>query len=210
MDVFKTLQASLHYYEHVANKETPERAAMTVAQTQKLRKIIARIENELETIQTQKDTLKDQLSRIFEGPELREHRYDLRVVLVHDGLYGRSHLYSYVNDNGTWWKTVDWDVTEVSEETVLTDPAGLHLGAGPYMLIYSRAVPEKDHQKPLQWPEEVVRAVRLNNELFLKRMTQGETSATVEVSIPSSTSASGFATPLELPVTPGEEMDMSG
>jgi hypothetical protein len=92
MDVFKTLQASLHYYEHVANKETPERAAMTVAQTQKLRKIIARIENELESesrrcslivtvplipflaIQTQKDNLKDQLSRIFEGPELREHR----------------------------------------------------------------------------------------------------------------------------------------
>src|SRR5712672_1227024 len=33
---------------------------------------------------------------------------------MHDGLYGRSHLYSYVNDNGTWWKTVDWAVTEAS------------------------------------------------------------------------------------------------
>ncbi len=33
---------------------------------------------------------------------------------MHDGVYGRSHLYSYVNDNGTWWKTVDWVVTEVS------------------------------------------------------------------------------------------------
>jgi hypothetical protein len=33
---------------------------------------------------------------------------------MHDGLYGRSHLYSYVNDNGMWWKTVDWSVTEVS------------------------------------------------------------------------------------------------
>lgn len=81
-------------------------------------------------IQTQKENLKDQLSQIFEGPELREHRvpyiafvhwtwltplqYDLRVVLMHDGLYGRSHLYSYVNDNGMWWKTVDRSVTEVS------------------------------------------------------------------------------------------------
>lgn len=33
---------------------------------------------------------------------------------MHDGVYGRNHLYSYVNDNDTWWKTVDWDVTEAS------------------------------------------------------------------------------------------------
>jgi hypothetical protein len=92
---------------------------------------------------------------------------------MHDGLFGRSHLYSYVNDNGTWWKTIDWDVTEagrwslilnpscpcislqVPEETVLTDATGFHLSAGPYMLIYSRAVPEGD-QGPLPWPEDVV------------------------------------------------------
>jgi hypothetical protein len=49
VDVLKSLQATLHYYEHVANKETPERAAAIVTQTQKLRKIIARIENELES-----------------------------------------------------------------------------------------------------------------------------------------------------------------
>jgi hypothetical protein len=36
---------------------------------------------------------------------------------MHDGVYGRSHLYSYVNDNGTWWKTVDWVVTEASDVT---------------------------------------------------------------------------------------------
>jgi hypothetical protein len=35
---------------------------------------------------------------------------------MHDGVYGRSHLYSYVNDNGTWWKTVDWVVTEASDD----------------------------------------------------------------------------------------------
>jgi hypothetical protein len=49
VDVLKSLQATLHYYEHVANKETPERAGAIVTQTQKLRKIIARIENELES-----------------------------------------------------------------------------------------------------------------------------------------------------------------
>ena len=49
MDISKSLQATLYYYEHVAFKETPERAAAIVGQTQKLRKIIARIENELES-----------------------------------------------------------------------------------------------------------------------------------------------------------------
>ena len=167
---------------------------------------------------------------------------------MHDGLYGRPHLYSYVNDNGTWWKTVDWDVTEAScrplspkapplfvlsqvpEETVLTDPTGFHLGAGPYMLSYSRAIPEGDPE-PLQWPEDVVvraqpifflssgrphnctfprqRAVQLNNQLFLKRFTQDDTSGTVEMSIPSSTSASRFTTPMEGPITPGDTMDVS-
>lgn len=212
IDISKSLQATLHYYEHVANKETPERAAAIVWQTQKLRKIITRIENELETIQVQKDDLKGQLSRLYDGPELREHRYDLRVVFMHDGVYGRSHLYSYVNDNGTWWKTVDWVVTEVSEETVLTDPTGFHLGAGPYMLIYSRAIPEGD-QEPLQWPEDVVRAVQRHNQLFLRNISQGTTSTatseTLEISVPSSTSVSGFTTPLEMPITPGEPMDMS-
>lgn len=208
LDVLKSLRSTLHYYEHVANKETPERAAMIVTQTQKLRKILTRIENELETIQTQKDNLKDQLSRIFEGPELREHRYDLRVVLMHDGLYGRSHLYSYVNDNGTWWKTVDWSVTEVSEETVLTDQTGFHLGAGPYMLIYSRAVPE-EYLGLLPWPENVVRDVERHNQLFLESVEPEAVTQTIQVSIPSSTSASGFNTPLEAPITPGERMDLS-
>jgi hypothetical protein len=49
MDVLKSLRAALHYYEHVANRDTPERMSVIVTQTQKLRKILARIENVLES-----------------------------------------------------------------------------------------------------------------------------------------------------------------
>lgn len=88
---------------------------------------------------------------------------------MHTGLPGRKQKYSYVQDNqGTWWKTVDYTVTEVSwfpffpndrllsicqvpEETVFSDPAGLHLGAGPYMLIYSRHIEAENLSMP-QWP----------------------------------------------------------
>ena len=44
---------------------------------------------------------------------------------------------------------------QVSEETVLTDPTGLHLGAGPYFLIYSRAIPWEDEDMRSSWPEDV-------------------------------------------------------
>jgi predicted SprT family Zn-dependent metalloprotease len=100
-------------------------------------------------------------------------QYDLRVVFVHDGLFGRKQFYSYVKDKGVWWKTVDNEVTEVrfcssscpscssfyqaSEETVLTDRTGVHLGAGPYMLLYSRALTPDDQteyeSKKIEWPE---------------------------------------------------------
>ena len=39
-------------------------------------------------------------------------QYDLRFVLVHDGLYGRNHLYSYIKQKGHWWKTLDYNVTK--------------------------------------------------------------------------------------------------
>jgi hypothetical protein len=90
---------------------------------------------------------------------------------MHTGLPGRKQIYSYVQDNyGVWWKTLDYTVTEVClccyphhclgadyiqvpEETVLTDPTGLHLSAGPYMLIYSRHMSDEEQTTPVVWPQ---------------------------------------------------------
>lgn len=78
---------------------------------------------------------------------------------MHDGMYGRSHLYTYVkSSNGSWWKILDHDVTQVclfisnlfhlvysylggqvTEEAVLTDKTGLYMNAGPYLLFYTRS-----------------------------------------------------------------------
>ena len=74
--------------------------------------------------------LNQELVGLFDVPELQNHRvrcssivyyslptpiqYDLRVVLLHDGLFGRKHIYSYVQSKGVWWKTVDREVTEVN------------------------------------------------------------------------------------------------
>ena len=42
---------------------------------------------------------------------------------------------------------------QVSEEIVLSDPTGLHLGAGPYMLVYSQYLSEEEMNRPLIWPK---------------------------------------------------------
>lgn len=47
---------------------------------------------------------------------------------------------------------MDHEVTEVQEEVMLSDPAGLHLGAGPYMLVYSRQMSDESLREPLVWP----------------------------------------------------------
>jgi len=90
-----------------------------------------------------------------------------------DGVYGRTHTYSYVRArNGKWYKCVESTVTEVGsglfffphtedvvysfpcqveEKTVLSDPTGLHMGAGPFMLIYSQSLGDS----PVGEPEEI-------------------------------------------------------
>lgn len=44
---------------------------------------------------------------------------------------------------------------QVSEETVFNDKNGLHLGTGPYLLLYSRAIPESLRNTPMPWPDVV-------------------------------------------------------
>jgi hypothetical protein len=43
---------------------------------------------------------------------------------------------------------------KVTEEMVLTDPNGLHLGAGPYLLLYSRYLSQERIKLPMPWPPE--------------------------------------------------------
>jgi len=94
-------------------------------------------------------------------------KYDLRVVLMHDGLKGRKHVYSYVHHDDVWWKIVGHTVTKVPLEAVLNDKDGMHLGAGPFLLIYSRSLPE-----PLvsEWPNVVKAGARADSSEFLAKL----------------------------------------
>ncbi|KDR77056.1 hypothetical protein GALMADRAFT_267246 [Galerina marginata CBS 339.88] len=150
----QNLQSTIHHYENVVNHKdypVPERTLQTIMD--KLKDAMADIRREVEDVEHKIETLQAEIAILFDCPELQVFRYDLRSVLMHTGLPGRKEMYSYVQDTaGTWWKTVDHEVTGVTEETVLTDPAGLHLGAGPYMLFYSRHLSKEHIQEPLVLP----------------------------------------------------------
>ncbi|KAH9949345.1 hypothetical protein B0H21DRAFT_820149 [Amylocystis lapponica] len=217
-DTLADVRASLHYYEHVAEHgDDPARQALLHDTALKLRKVLTRIENELQTIDATVAKLRAEAAAIFDCPELQKHRYDLRAVLVHDGLYGRNHLYSYVKQKGVWWKTLDFSVTEVPEDTVLNDPVGLHLGAGPYFLIYSRALPEEDEDMRAPWPEDIKNSVKHNNRMFLRQLSP-EIAAQVHDPNSPPSSPSMPLTPsdytissvaVEPPESRGEPMDMT-
>jgi len=64
---------------------------------------------------------------------------------------------------------VDYIVTEVSEETVLTDATGLHLGGGPYMLIYSRAMSKIPDVKAI-WPSRIKDKCKGDNLDFIQTL----------------------------------------
>ncbi|KIM41364.1 hypothetical protein M413DRAFT_147301 [Hebeloma cylindrosporum] len=168
----QSLEATIYYYEKVADPgDDPARKRTLKRVADHLKDIMTMVRGKVEDIDHQVEKLQAEVANIYDCPELQECRYDLRAVLVHTGLPGRKQMYSYVQDvEGTWWKTVDHDVTEVPEETVLTDPTGLHLGAGPYLLVYSRHLSDEQLHEPLIWPNIFSESVAINNKHFLAMM----------------------------------------
>ncbi|THV02197.1 hypothetical protein K435DRAFT_775698 [Dendrothele bispora CBS 962.96] len=165
-DTLANLKTTINYYENVARDgDIPERRRTLDNVTQQLKAVLAALEAKVEQIDAEVADLHNKLTTLFDTPELQNHPYDLRAVLVHTGLSGRKHLYSYVQDaQGRWWKTVDFTVSQVPEDEVLGDTKGVALGAGPYMLFYSRSLTSEQLYEPCPWPEVYVEAVKTNNE----------------------------------------------
>ncbi|KAL0945984.1 hypothetical protein HGRIS_012262 [Hohenbuehelia grisea] len=169
IDTLKVIGSSLYYYEQVAEaKGDPARESMIKQMAAKLKATMDVIEKQLAELDREILESTRSAASAMDCPELQHHKYELRAVFMHTGIPGRKQIYSYVKDRGTWWKTVDMEVTEVPEETVLTDPTGLHLGAGPYLLIYSRSLENENPE--LKWPEVISAHMHDNHERFLQTL----------------------------------------
>ncbi|KAG1743750.1 uncharacterized protein EDB91DRAFT_1247238 [Suillus paluster] len=174
-DTLTDLRSSIYYYENVADaKDDDERARVAQITANKLKSVLAQIEKEIEAANFNIAKMRDRAATLLDCPELQRARYDLRVVLVHNGLYGRKHLYSYVQEKGAWWRIEDTSITQVSEDNVLEDSVGLHLGAGPYLLLYSRALPEGAELLDLQWPPPIKIDVENHNRVLSEQLRSSE------------------------------------
>jgi len=174
-DTLQSLRASMHYFENLANDNgDPRRREAHILTKEKLETIIRKIEANVQFLDARTKELTDEAEGLFDRPDLQRYPYDLQAVLMHDGLLGRSHVYTYTKDTaGRWWKIVDHHVSEVTEDVVLNDQSGLHLAAGALLLFYCQADPvDSTRQSPElpQYPRFVKDIVEQDNVLFLSEL----------------------------------------
>ncbi|KAG8889120.1 hypothetical protein FRB98_005735 [Tulasnella sp. 332] len=162
------LKQTICYLENVADARGDEKRAKHLeSMAGKLKGALAQIQQELENCSKQMVELRDGATTLLNIPELQTYPYDLRAVLVHDGLVGRKHSYAYLRDwSGEWFKSCDAVVTHVPEDTVLSDAAGLHLNAGPYLFLYSEVLPDCQEAPSLDWPQEILNDIAAHNKAF--------------------------------------------
>ncbi|KAG8766718.1 hypothetical protein FRC12_006688 [Ceratobasidium sp. 428] len=155
-DTLADLRVCIKHFESTASDGGDEKRRDRNARTlEKLKIILKDFEDRCEQIAKKTEELKTESAGLWTRPELMTRAYDLQAVIIHDGLLGRTHLFTYVRRAGKWWKIVDADVSEVNEETVLADSSGVHLGAGVVGLVYAAvqtAAEVGQEGKEVKWP----------------------------------------------------------
>ncbi|CAJ0920625.1 7637_t:CDS:10 [Entrophospora sp. SA101] len=138
------------YHKAKENGVFDEKAQKTCAF---LEKALEQTEKKIASLLERKDKLELKLKQIYETPNMKNHLYNLRSVLINDNMGTNSdHFWAYIwvsnsnkpigkfsTSNGGWWKFRDMKVEEVTEETVLNDFTGLYTSRGIYTLIYVAA-----------------------------------------------------------------------
>ncbi|KAB5591559.1 hypothetical protein CTheo_4988 [Ceratobasidium theobromae] len=185
-DTISDLQICIKHFEQTASDGgDPKRKARNERTLEKLKSILKDVEEKIADLTKKTGELRAERSELWNRPDLMNMPYDLKAVLVHDGLLGRAHIFSYVHHGEKWWKVVDADVTEVTEATVLNDSSGVHLGAGAFVAIYTKPFEgeegqwsRKDRIKSQKLDEEfretLPPAIRFKFEKSIKPISPGE------------------------------------
>ncbi|KAG9094287.1 hypothetical protein FRC06_010961 [Ceratobasidium sp. 370] len=193
-DTLVDLRVCIKHFETTASDGGDEKRAERNRRTlEKLKTILKDFEDRCEQIAKKSEELKTESAGLWNRPELMTIPYDLRAVVIHDGLLGRAHLFSYVRRADKWWKVVDATVSEVTEDTVLNDTAGVHLGAGVLVLVY--AVPTTEAESHgIKWPrKDRLKSQKLDEPFFAQ--LSPETQARL----------AEYAQPVSQPVSDDEE-----
>jgi len=94
-------------------------------------------------IENQRDTLNEQILKTREEinklcATLNTHKYHLAAILVHDGVAGSGHYYSFNRNLSTqsWKRFNDIQVSDEVEENVLKESIGGYANISAYCLVY--------------------------------------------------------------------------
>jgi len=173
-DLLSTLKATIDYLTFDTQFPTPtlsEREAKKKEMLPKFQQSLARLEAELSSLDERAKTALAEAKAVFDIDEMRQvGPHELCAVVVSDGFSGREHMWTYIkSDDGRWFKSLDQTVTEVTLDTVLSDPAGLHMNSGHIFAIY--AMKTTSEQEPadssnIELPKLLDQAIKNDNELF--------------------------------------------
>lgn len=140
-DLLTTLKATIDYLSTPTQFPTPaliEREAKKKQMLPQFQESLKRLEAELLSLDEKAKNALAAAKAVFDIDEMRQvGPHELCSVVVSDGFSGREHMWTYIKtDDGRWFKVLDQSVTEVSLETVLSDPAGLHMNSGHIFAMY--------------------------------------------------------------------------
>ncbi|CDZ98027.1 Ubiquitin carboxyl-terminal hydrolase-like domain [Phaffia rhodozyma] len=150
-DSRKSLVAVIKYYDELALKSTSDEQKFESGRksVEKLRTMLKEFDRETSEVASQLEKITLARTNLFDRSELKRCKYSLRAINFHNGIRGPGSLYTYVQGpDKRWFKVVDGVSSEISAETAFADPTGFHLGAGPYMLWYSKDGPWPVEPKP--------------------------------------------------------------
>ncbi|PLW06347.1 hypothetical protein PCASD_22507 [Puccinia coronata f. sp. avenae] len=173
-DLLSTLKATIDYLSVDTQFPMPtlrERESKKKEMLPKFQKSLARLEAELSSLDERAKTALAEAKAVFDVDEMRQvGPHELCAVVVSDGFSGREHMWTYVkSEDGKWFKSLDQTVTEVSLDTVLSDPAGLHMNSGHIFAIYAlKPTPDQESTDSLKskLPTQLEQAIEKDNELF--------------------------------------------
>ncbi|MBW0487096.1 hypothetical protein O181_026811 [Austropuccinia psidii MF-1] len=142
-DLLSTLKAAVEYLSTATQFPTTtssEREQKKKEVLPKFQEALSRLETELLSLDHKAKMALAAAKAVFDIDEMKEvGPHDLCAVVVSDGFSGREHMWTYIKaDDGKWFKSLDQTLVEVSPETVLSDPAGLHMNSGHIFAIYVR------------------------------------------------------------------------
>ncbi|EGG03191.1 uncharacterized protein MELLADRAFT_90379 [Melampsora larici-populina 98AG31] len=182
-DVVSNLKSVVDYLSQESQfpiTTSTERESQKKEMLPKFRAALEKLEAEITSLELKAATAQAASKAVFDIPQMKEvGPHDLCAVVVSDGFAGRDHMWTYTKaDDGSWYKILDRQISSVTLETVLNDPAGIHMNGGHIFALYvKRSTPEESSTESASIPlrPSLEAAIMKDNEEFDKELSEAAT-----------------------------------